>query len=328
MPKRKASELGLPVQSLAEPIPEDFDEDEEPASDSDGDGSGGSSAPEVSSSEEDDDDDDDDEDNQLTSNFNARAPEEADFHGLKKLLANYLNGRDYHNSELVDTIIGQQSVGMLITSGEDEADDPAQAAGSSGAGPDADQGSIWAVFTALSIEHHKAKTFMSEIKDFAIACCRDSQAAQEQLCAAWDARGTGLLVSECVLGLHPKLAPLSLRALLDDIRRATTDEPTSKLRESFKFEQLVLLPLVLVETSAVRALPKGQSVAGLGTQHIFYMRPEHEYIHRHCSWSHIASCDKPPRNDGFLEFRLVMAVAADKLALVQRDLDAEIRDAA
>ena len=115
MVKRKADAM----QQAAEPKHDDTEqqeleegegeESEEGSSDysDDLEDSGGSdSGPDVSDEGE-EDSPDEDPFNQIDVNFEFFDPKEQDFHGLKALLHTYLDGQQYDNSQLVDTVIAQ-----------------------------------------------------------------------------------------------------------------------------------------------------------------------------------------------------------------------------
>ena len=84
----------------------------------------GSEDSETSGSEEEDEDDEesseeedeDPEDDTVNVNLGFRDPAEADFHGLKAQLQNYLDGAVFSCSELVDTIIKQVGCNKTSTS--------------------------------------------------------------------------------------------------------------------------------------------------------------------------------------------------------------------
>lgn len=124
MVKRKAKEM----QQAAEPKKDDKEQQEgeelEPSdsdagdsqySDKDEDSDGSDdSAPDVSDEGEEDSPDEDPFD-QIDVNFEFFDPKEQDFHGLKAMLHTFLDGQQYDNSQLVDTIIAQ--VGHLMVYG-------------------------------------------------------------------------------------------------------------------------------------------------------------------------------------------------------------------
>lgn len=119
MPKRKPEEAELKQREEQQEEEEGGSEQEE-AEGSSEDGSEGSSSgdeddssgPEVSEeSAESDDDEDGEAFDEVQVEFQFFDPAEKDFHGLKALLANFLDGEQYDSSGLVDTIIKQ--VGSL-----------------------------------------------------------------------------------------------------------------------------------------------------------------------------------------------------------------------
>jgi hypothetical protein len=114
MPKRKAEPEPQPPEDEQDDGVEDGVEDDvaegESQSEEGSSGSDGSS-PEVSDSEDGSEDDDDGEAfEEVKVDFQFFDPAEKDFHGLRALLHNFLDGEQYDASGLVDTIIKQVMV--------------------------------------------------------------------------------------------------------------------------------------------------------------------------------------------------------------------------
>ena len=75
------------------------------------------------------------------------------------------------------------------------------------------------------------------------------------LLQAWDASGTGLLVSERLINCPPQLAPPLQQALFDEVAWATEDEPTAEQRASFRFERYVALSRAYTDSAAAQQPP-------------------------------------------------------------------------
>eukprot|EP00878_Enallax_costatus_P020519 GHUV01021696.1.p1 GENE.GHUV01021696.1~~GHUV01021696.1.p1 ORF type:complete len:140 (+),score=28.14 GHUV01021696.1:494-913(+) len=107
-PKQDDKEQQEPEQAEVEQAEEDTSDYSDEVEDSDGSDSG----PDVSDEGE-EDSPDEDPFNQIDVNFEFFDPKEQDYHGLKALLHTYLDGQQYDNSQLVDTIIAQVGASLL-----------------------------------------------------------------------------------------------------------------------------------------------------------------------------------------------------------------------
>ena len=75
--------------------------------------------------DEEDLDGSDDDEEEIMVDFEFQDPKETDFHGLKALLKNYLDGAEFSSSELCDFIIKQNTVGTVIKAqGAGDENDP------------------------------------------------------------------------------------------------------------------------------------------------------------------------------------------------------------
>lgn len=207
MPKRKHASTGAgPSRKLKA----EQEADEEPSLDEEhnSDISSEEGSPEDSSSDGypsgDDSDEpssDDDEDGEafdkIDVDFEFFNAVEGDFHGLKTLLNNFLDGQQYACSELVDAVIAAP-VGSVIKCGEGE--DPI------------------GVCTALELQKHQSSKFLADIKAFLEGHCPKATAGK--LAAAWTSPGTVLLISERLLNCPPQLAPPLLESLVQEVAEA------------------------------------------------------------------------------------------------------------
>ena len=95
-------------------------------------------------------------------------------------------------------------------------------------------------------------------------CCHTEELAglstsDAALLQAWDASGTGLLVSERLMNCPPQLAPPLQQALFDEVAWATEDEPTAELRASFRFKRYIALSRAYSDSAAAQQ-PQGTSM--------------------------------------------------------------------
>ena len=202
--------------------------------------------------------------------FEFQDPKEIDFHGLKALLGNYLDGAEFSSSELCDAIIKQSTVGTVIKT--------------QGAGDELDP---IAVMTVMNLHQKKATAFIKEISAFLKKKCPKD--LKDQLSAVLAEKSVGLIINERVINIPQvspclphfsalvhlgraldnnsvlntltttthliksfhscggiglcikETAPPLVDGLFDEIEWATEDEPTEELQESFKFKKYIML---------------------------------------------------------------------------------------
>ncbi|KAK9909808.1 hypothetical protein WJX75_007678 [Coccomyxa subellipsoidea] len=260
-----------------------------------------------SSSESESDKEKDPEDDDIVNiDFEFFDPTDIDFHGLKSLLRTYLDGEEFGCSELVETIIKQQSVGTTVKTSEE--DDPI------------------GVITALSIQRYHQLSCLKEVRQFLLKQCQDS-GLKAKLQKVWDQAGTGLIVSERLINCPPQLASPLQHALFDEeIPWATEDEPSEELRNSFKFERFLFVSRVYQDNQGPPQPGPGpkkgkRRKAERHAATMVYARPEDEFYHRHSSWSYsFPVTSRPVQKDELQPLRLVMLLSPKQAATARKEL--------
>ncbi|GAX79701.1 hypothetical protein CEUSTIGMA_g7142.t1 [Chlamydomonas eustigma] len=264
--------------------------------------------PEVS-----EEDDEDEKQEEVVIDFEFFSPKEIDFHGLRALLFTYLDGRQYDASGLVNAIIKQDTVGNVVKTSEE--DDPI------------------AIFTALNTQTHSHQEWFKELKDFLSSSCKDAT-IKKSISEALSQSGTALLVNERLINCPPKLAPPLMQFLFEEIREVCEDEERSKQeRDSFAFERYIVVTRLYADHEASGS--RQQAVAGpssskkkqKGTEGpvLVYLRPEDEFLHKHCVWSHTFPVEgKVVGKDDLQPLRMVMLVDTANIPKVRKALDATV----
>jgi len=157
-----------------------------------------------------DDDNDDSEDDadgaafdSIDVDFEFFDPVEGDFHGLKSLLNNFLDGKPYACSDLVEAVIASP-VGSVIKCGEGE--------------------DLIGIATVLPMKQHTDLKALDDIKAFLEDNCPTDMA--DKLAAAWTAPGTALLLSERLLNCPPQLAPPLMESLFKEASETLSQKPS------------------------------------------------------------------------------------------------------
>jgi len=184
-------------------------------------------------SEEEDDEEtsEDDEDGEafdsIDVDFLCADPEEDDFHALKTLLTNYLEGEQFSSSELVDAIIANPA-GSVIKCGED---DDAIGVGS-----------------VLQLSQYSNAEFLAEIKDFVKQHCPKGTEIAEKLNAAFASASTALLISERLLNCPPQIAPPLMESLIQE-----ADDMVKKT--GAKINQYIFITRAYADPTSITAAP-------------------------------------------------------------------------
>ncbi|XWS44799.1 hypothetical protein CRYUN_Cryun15aG0079500 [Craigia yunnanensis] len=151
-------------------------------------------------------------------------PKPDDFHGVKTLLQSYLDNKQWDLNGFIDLILGQTTVGIVVKLEDDE-----------------DNG-VFSVITALNLGRFKDHKCITELKEFLLNICQEKDKIGNLRSLLEDkAQNVGLLVSQCVVNLPPKLLPHLYDALFDEVSWATEDEPTEELRNSFHFNFYIVV---------------------------------------------------------------------------------------
>eukprot|EP00798_Chlamydomonas_sp_ICE-L_P005813 gene5814-6100_t len=276
--------------------------------------------PSVSSAEEDDSDDDSDgpDEKEIIIDFEFFGPKEIDYHGLKSVLNTYLDGLQYDCAGLVNAIIKQDNVGNVVkTTAED---DP------------------FAVFTALNLEKHSAQEWVKELKAFLESNCKDSE-MRAKVSEVFKSSDVAIMLTERLMNAPPKLAPPLLQFLLEEIDEASKDTDLSQEeRNLFKFKKYLVATRVYEDDSPHLADAGGAgpssskkqkkvAKAGSGSSApvTVFLRPEDEFLHKHCSWSYTFPVEgKSIGKDDLKPLRMVMLVDSSKMAAVRKEMDAVV----
>ncbi|KAH9607621.1 hypothetical protein KSS87_014131 [Heliosperma pusillum] len=162
-------------------------------------------APEVSSSEE------GSLEEVVQADFAFFDPKPDNFHGVKTLLPNYLDDKQWDLSGFVDIIIAQTTVGSVVRIEDDE-----------------DEG-LFAFLTVLNLGRYKDHKCIAELKDYLLKVCpEEGPVGKLKILLGDDAQHVGLIVSQRVTNLPPQLLPPLYDALFDEISWATEDEKIAR----------------------------------------------------------------------------------------------------
>ncbi|VVB07570.1 unnamed protein product [Arabis nemorensis] len=231
-----------------------------------------------------------------------------DFHGVKILLQNYLDDKEWDMSSFVDLILEQTTVGTVVKVAEDEDE------------------SVFAVLTALNLARYKDNKCFRELKEFLLKVCSEKNIASDlKMVLEKEAQDVGLLVSQRVMNLPPQLLPPLYDGLFDEVFWATEDEPTKELRNSFRFKSYLLV------TKIYRLKNPKQRKPRHGEEEIeetVYLKPEDELFLELSSWSFTfpmrSQLVTSQEMKNYQLMGLVMVVNADKIPEFRKTLNSLI----
>ncbi|KAL9415289.1 hypothetical protein AB3S75_043552 [Citrus x aurantiifolia] len=241
-------------------------------------------------------------------------PKPDDFHGVKILLQTYLDDTQWDLSGFVDLILAQTTVGTVVKIEGDDENTP------------------FSIVTALNLGRYKDHKCIEELKEFLLKVCQEKDVIKDLgLLMGEQAHDVGLLVSQRlvsqrVVNFPPQLLPPLHDALFDEVSWATEDEPTSELRNSFRFKCYLPVSKIYKHKNANQKNNRNlirRSGSDSGDR-IVYIKPEDEIFHKLSLWSfsfpmHTQQVETHELKDYCL-MGLVMAVEAAKISTFRQQL--------
>ncbi|CDY23438.1 BnaC04g49660D [Brassica napus] len=209
----------------------------------------------------------DEEDSQgdVQADFEFFDPKPTDFNGVKILLKNYLDDKEWDLSSFVDLVLEQTTVGTVVKVADDEDE------------------SVFAVVSALNLARYKEHKCFRELKEFLLQVCSEKSVAKDlEAMLEKKAQGVGVLVSQRVMNLPPQLLPPLYDGLFDEVSWATEDEPTEELRGSFRFKWYLLVTKIYKLKNPKQRKPRrGEEEE----EETVFLKPEDELFLQLSSWS-------------------------------------------
>ncbi|VVB13107.1 unnamed protein product [Arabis nemorensis] len=190
--------------------------------------------------------DEEDSEREVQADFEFFDPKATNFHGVKILLQNYLDDKEWD----------QTTVGTVVKVADDEDE---------------------ALFALDS------KCFR-ELKEFLLEVCPEKNIASdlELLLEKKGKRCCGLLVSQRVMNLPPQLLPPLDDGLLDEVSWATEDEFSYEIRGSLRFKSYILVTKIYKLKNPKQKIPRrGEE----DNEETIFLKLEDEIFLELSSWS-------------------------------------------
>ncbi|KAG7668147.1 hypothetical protein Ndes2526B_g01140 [Nannochloris sp. 'desiccata'] len=264
---------------------------------------------------EDEESSEDDEDGEafdsIDVDFLCVDPEEDDFHGLKTLLTNYLDGRQFSSSELVEAITANPA-SSVIKCGEDD-----DAIG---------------VASVLQLSQHNNAEFLAEIKDFVKQHCPKGMEIAEKLNAAFASPSTALLISERLLNCPPQLAPPLMESLIQEADDMAKENGS-------KINQYVFITRAYADSTSTAAAPitagegsskskknkKSKKEKNSAVSDLIFATPEGEFLANKASIAFsFAVPNRAVGKDDLLPHRVVAVVPAKEFSGALKEMRAVV----
>ncbi|KAL3863580.1 hypothetical protein ACJMK2_005331 [Sinanodonta woodiana] len=241
--------------------------------------------------------------------FEARVPEDSDFHGIKNLLKQVFLKSHVNTSELTDVIISQNYIGSVVKQtimSDDEDDDDEE-----------DDNTVMAVTTVINITERQDLSCVKQLKALLEEKCQECAKDQKE---KWfkvlhdQDKQIGFLINERFINLPPNLAVPIFESLVKEMEKARQ----KKMKYDFNY-YLMLCKSLKMTTDA-------------GTQQdVFFINSEEE-IFRDASelnFSYSVADEKAAVGKGgwsseedMDSFRTVLLIPAEKLDnIIQRIKD-------
>ncbi|CAL9202286.1 unnamed protein product [Musa hybrid cultivar] len=253
-------------------------------------------------------DDEEAELDMMQADFGFFDPKPGDFNGVKLLLRNYLDDKQWDLSGFVDLILEQTTVGTVVKLDEhDEARD--------GNGDGDDDAGPFALISALNLGRYEGHKCMKEFKEYLLQGCPD-EGLRKRLKPFLEEKvsDVGLLVSQRFVNCPYQLVPPLYDALFDEVSWATEDEPTKELQDFFRFKYYLLVTRIFEDKNANQRKAK---VNCDSNDLIIYIKPEDEIFQELSLLSFTfrlhAEQLAPRELKNYREKGLVMVVIADEV---------------
>ncbi|KAJ8464629.1 hypothetical protein OPV22_027181 [Ensete ventricosum] len=263
---------------------------------------------EIERVESEQEDDEEPEVEMMQADFGFFDPKPGDFNGVKLLLRNYLDDKQWDLSGFVDLILEQTTVGTVVKLDEhDEAGD--------GNGDGDDDAGPFAVISALNLGRYEGHKCMKDCKEYLLQVCPDD-GLRKRLKPFLEEQvsDVGLLVSQRFVNCPYQLVPPLYDALFDEVSWATEDEPTKELQDFFRFKYYLLVTRIFEDKNANQRKAK---VNCDSSDPIIYIKPEDEIFQELSLLSFTfrlhAEQLAPRELKNYREKGLVMVVRADKV---------------
>ncbi|XP_064952850.1 protein BCCIP homolog isoform X2 [Musa acuminata AAA Group] len=235
---------------------------------------------EIERVESEQEDDEEAELDMMQADFGFFDPKPGDFNGVKLLLRNYLDDKQWDLSGFVDLILEQTTVGTVVKLDEhDEAGD--------GNGDGDDDAGPFALISALNLGRYEGHKCMKEFKEYLL---------------------------QRFVNCPYQLVPPLYDALFDEVSWATEDEPTKELQDFFRFKYYLLVTRIFEDKNANQRKAK---VNCDSSDPIIYIKPEDEIFQELSLLSFTfrlhAEQLAPRELKNYREKGLVMVVIADEV---------------
>lgn len=299
----------------------------------------GSLSESLSYSEEEDSDDDDDIEGDgaalenINVDFQFCDPVEEDFHGLKVLLTNFLDGRQWACSELVDAVLNVPQGSTVIKCGDVQEDEEEEGQEKDKAGSsenDQDSGNVIGVIAVLPIQKENDR-FLNDIRQFVVENCKNAvglEKIEDALTATTSTAPSprSLLMSERFLNSPPQLAPPLLGGILEELEKLDADErpkmfvfmtrayvdPSSQFSAQLQNDGKSSKGKKNRAKKAKKKQVQSSSTDDVNPKDLIFVTPEGEFCCQFASWSY--AFDTPNRPVGrhdLIPKRVIMGITTD-----------------
>ncbi|KAK3095168.1 hypothetical protein FSP39_010976 [Pinctada imbricata] len=233
--------------------------------------------------------------------FEARMPEDSDFHGIKTLLQQLFLKANIDLSDLTDLILAQNYIGSVIKQTyieEDEDEDDMD-----------DDDPVLGLTTVLDLTDKKEKVCVKQIGSFLVDQCQKcgaDQAEKFKSVLANEKENCGLLINERFINIPPQISVPMFESLLKEI------EKSKKKRQKFNFAYYILIcKTYQAKQKSSKEIPQ-----------VFYTNAEEELLQEVSASTFRFSVEQDrdsvatgpwDADDQFEASRTVMLIPADKL---------------
>ncbi|XP_062213929.1 protein BCCIP homolog [Phragmites australis] len=253
-------------------------------------------------------------------------PKPSDFHGVKLLLKTYLDSKPWDLTGFVDLILAQTTVGTVVKlADEEEGEGNGGEKTNTTSGDDDD---LFGLISVLNLGRYGELRCIKDLKEYLFAVCGDKD-TKKKLKSLLEEKvsSVGLLVCRRFVNFPYELVPKLYDSLFDEVSWATEDEPTQELRDSFRFNQYLLVVRILERKTPAKHKANNSKDED---EPVIYLKLEDEIFRELSSWSFTfpicseQSAQQEMKN--YKEMGLVMAINAEAVPKFRKKLEALVSE--
>eukprot|EP00455_Lapot_gusevi_P018379 TRINITY_DN20028_c0_g1_i4.p1 TRINITY_DN20028_c0_g1~~TRINITY_DN20028_c0_g1_i4.p1 ORF type:complete len:235 (+),score=46.74 TRINITY_DN20028_c0_g1_i4:78-707(+) len=167
--------------------------------------------------------------------------------------------------------------------------------------------------SALNMHQHKDTECMKQCREYITKRCKDESTKQALRDLLQDSsKPLGLILHDRLINMPIELVPMLHQALVDDIDWAVQNEETEEEKNSFKFENFLVITRIYQPESGKKKKSKKQNE----TEEMIFFKFEDEFYYKHATLTFTFPVSHTLSSSAYSDLpqtRVVMVVPASKM---------------